>query len=139
MMNKLISQIVTTPRLKKGLPVSLRKHKDEMAYHKAKQTGQARKPLKDEKAIREWKKWKIINNEFPYTAAFDTHHMLIPKRQVRLEGLSDAEREELSFILSDLNEHYDCMMLNFQKKQTIGNHFHLHLLNYKKKRKDVKL
>lgn len=138
-MNNLITQIVAPAGRKNSLPVSLRKHKDEAQYHKAKKAGKAKKPLKDEKSIREWKLWKVIHNEFPYTAAFEVHHMLIPKRQTVLSDLTREERDELTSILGELNDSYDCVMLNFQKKQSISNHLHLHLMTYKKKRKDVKL
>ena len=64
---------------KKKLPVSLRSYRDELHYHHAKKMGLT-KPLQMEKMLKEWQYWALIDNKFPYSAAFKTHHMLIPKR-----------------------------------------------------------
>lgn len=124
---------------KSKIPVSLRTLRDEVHYNIAKKNGKS-KPLVDETRLREWKYWALINNEFPYTSAFDEHHMLIPKRVVSENELSNDEKAELELIYKELGveDNYDCRLINFQKKQSIKSHFHIHLLRYKDNRNDLK-
>ncbi len=124
---------------KSKLPVSLRKHCDEVKYFKDKQKGLAKKPLHKEKPIRQWQHWQIIHNKYPYSAVFKIHHLLVPKREVHQKELSSSESNELNVILQELNNEYDCLLVNFEKKQSIKQHFHIHLLTYKDSRKDLKL
>lgn len=138
-MNKHIANILTQPkRRRKNVPVSLRTTRDELNYAKTKQV-KRRKTLLDDPRLREWEHWALIENEFPYTAVFKVHHLLIPKRIVDKDNLTDEESEELMLILDKMNEEYDCLLVNYEKKQSIRNHFHVHLLIYKDNRKDIKL
>lgn len=131
---------IKVPKTKRSrAPVSLRTVNDELKYAKAKSKGMAIKPLLEEDRLMEWKYWVLIENEFPYSAAFKTHHMLIPKRVVDDKNLSINERIEMDAILNDLSETYDCVLVNFRKKQSIRDHFHMHLLCYKDKRKELKI
>ncbi len=128
------------PVRKSSLPVSLRTHKDEANYLRAKKAGIAKKALHKEAPLRVWKSWMLIENEFPYNAVFDTHHMLIPKRKSVLKSmLTQQERDELEDILDELSEIYDCYMVNYPKKQSIKTHYHIHLLIYKTDRRDLRL
>jgi len=133
----LTNRIVIKRRSK--LPVSLRTHRDEANYLRAKKQGVARKPLNQETPLRTWNDWILIDNEFPYSAVFSIHHMLIPKRKKSSKELSDKERAELENILDELSEQYDCFLVNFKNKQSITDHFHMHLLIYKEHRKQLKL
>lgn len=130
---------IKVPKTKKSrVPVSLRTVKDELQYSKAKNTG-VTKCFLDEERLMEWKYWALIENEFPYSAAFKTHHMLIPKRIVDDKNLSIDERIEMDNILSELSETYDCVLINFKNKQSRRDHFHMHLLIYKDNRKELKI
>lgn len=124
---------------KSKLPVSLRTHRDEASYLKAKRGGVDKSPLRKEHAIKAWQHWKLIHNEFPYSAAFKVHHMLVPYREVRQKDLNVSERRELDQIIKQLEDSYDCMLINFEKKQSIKRHFHIHLLAYKDDRRHLKL
>lgn len=141
-MVKTLAQIIPkikVPKTKRSqVPVSLRTIRDEMYYAKAKTSGKS-KPLIEEDRLMEWKYWALIENEFPYSAAFKTHHMLIPKRVVDDKNLSIDERIEMDAVLNGLSEDYDCVLINFRKKQSIRDHFHMHLLCYKDKRKELKI
>lgn len=121
---------------RQSLPASLRKDDSENAYQEAKQKGQSR-PLIQEKRFKEWKHWALIDNRFPYDMAFSTHHMLIPLREVPGEELNNQERQELEEILDELSEHYDSFQINFKSKQSILNHFHIHLLIFKDNREEM--
>ena len=119
------------------LPVSLRTDFCEDVYKRSKASGQSR-PLINEPRIKEWQHWALITNIFPYDSAFSVNHMLIPKRVVSEEGLTTQERQELQAVLRELSSQYDCQMTNFISKQSIKDHYHIHLLKFKTSRVDVK-
>lgn len=123
---------------KSKLPVSLRSSKDEKRYQLAR-LAQPTRNLTKEKPLKEWKHWYLLPNMFPYSAAFSIHHMLLPKRVIPRSHLNGAERGELDTILDELESSYDTIMMNFQTKQSIRHHFHIHLLVYKETRKELKI
>lgn len=120
------------------LPVSLRTPRDEKHYTLAKKKGITR-PLLEEPRIREWRYWALIHNEFPYSAAFKVHHMLIPKRVVPRSDLNAEELRELDIIIDELGDTYDCRLVNYSNKQSIKDHYHMHFLVYKDNRKDMRI
>lgn len=126
---------------KNKVPVSLRTFHDELYYEKVKKNrkNMSTSVLHVETPIKEWKYWKLINNAFPYSSVFKTHHMLVPKRVVCQNELNFEENKELEKIIARLGEEYDCQLINFQNKQSIKNHFHIHFLVYKDRRKDLKI
>jgi diadenosine tetraphosphate (Ap4A) HIT family hydrolase len=80
-------------------------------------------------ALKEFKRWKILLNDFPYDAVAQTHHMLVPKRHLIEKELPEEEREELQSIKDTyLSDHYDYMVEATHKTKSIPGHFHLHLL-----------
>ncbi len=122
---------------KSKLAASLRKNRDEIAYITAQKSGNS-KPLVAEPRMMEWTHWALIDNKFPYSAVFKTHHMLIPKREVSEKLLTTDEKEELQCILDELSDIYDCHLVNFKKKQSKQSHYHIHLLTYKDYRKHLR-
>ncbi len=124
--------------LKNKVPVSLRTYRDEVKYAKVKKVRSSKdNALKEEKPLKQWKHWKLIINAFPYSSAFKIHHLLVPNRVVSESELNETERKELDTILAEVSEDYDCLLVNFVSKQSIRNHFHLHLLTYKDKRSEL--
>lgn len=83
--------------------------------------------------IKDFFNWVIVENQFPYDAIAETHHMLIPKRHFskEMEG-NDQESEEVLNILYRIDESgkYDCILKNFTVGQTHPTHFHYHLLKF---------
>ncbi len=136
-MRKLPIQLPIAIR-KNKLPVSLRTQSDELKYSRIKKT-KPTKHLLDEPRLKEWKHWALIHNEFPYSAAFKIHHLLIPTRVASDKDLTSAEKAELNNILVELSDNYDCLLVNFKSKQSIRSHFHVHLLTYKDKRRQLKI
>jgi len=137
---KINLQKIKVPKTKRSqAPVSLRTVRDEIHYAKIKSKRTVHKPLLEEIRIKEWNNWALIDNEFPYSSAFKVHHMLIPKRVVSNKDLSVVERFEMDEIMDELSDEYDCVLVNFKKKQSITEHFHMHLLTYKDKRKELKI
>lgn len=120
------------------VPVSLRTRKDERKYGHAKKQKKSKPQLLNDPRIREWKYWALIENDFPYSSAFKVHHMLIPKRVVNEQNLTAREHEELRTIFDELHTQYDCRLVNFNKKQSIRDHYHIHMLTYKDKRRELK-
>lgn len=86
-----------------------------------------------EPVLFQFKNWRIIANNFPYDAAFEQHHLLVPNRTVANRSeLNEAELEELETLMRyGASLDYDCMMENFPRNRTVPGHFHIHLLNYK--------
>ncbi|MBI2889033.1 MAG: hypothetical protein HYY10_03880 [Candidatus Liptonbacteria bacterium] len=73
--------------------------------------------------------WKIVQNDFPYDKIASVHHMIVPLRHMSESELSPEETEELRELKSSyLNEHYEFIIEPVQRKKTIPNHFHLHLI-----------
>lgn len=132
------SQSNNTVAVKNLPPVSLRICEDEERYIAAKKAGKT-KSLISEPRLKEWRYWALIDNAFPYNIAFQTHHMLIPKREVAVADLTLEEKEELESVLDELSNQYDCQLINFPKKQSILNHYHIHLLVYKDNRQDIEI
>lgn len=134
----MIAKLKTTITRKSKLPVSLRSSRDEKRYQRAR-LNQPNRDLTKEKPLKEWAHWYLLPNLFPYSAVFNTHHLLLPKRVVMRSHLNDVERRELDMILDELDSAYDVVMMNFQTKQSIRHHFHIHLLVYKENRRDLKI
>lgn len=114
------------------VPMSLRKPETEERYQIAKKSGLL-KPLSESPAIEVFKYWKLINNDFPYDMCFQKHHMLIPKRQYsHWYQMNLREFLELIRIMKRyyVNGTYDLPFFNFPKKQSVKNHFHIHLAEY---------
>lgn len=134
---KIMLRSMQKRRNRTTLPVSMRKNAGEIFYQQSKKSGMTT-PLHEEIRIREWTNWAIIDNAFPYSAVFKVHHMLIPKRPVPQSELTTAEKLELEEILGDIGQEYDCYIVNFTSKQSIRNHYHIHLMIYKEKRSDLR-
>jgi len=115
---------------------TLRTHKSEQAYQEE-LLKRSDRDLSDDPSIREWEHWRIIENLFPYDAAFKVHHLLLPKRRVSEIELNEEEKKELEVILQELTDVYSFWMVNFKAKQSIKNHFHIHLLTYKDSREEL--
>lgn len=61
--------------------------------------------------------------------------MLVPVRHIaRYQELFDEEKKELEMIKSELDyeNHFDAMFENFTAGRTFLDHFHIHLLKWKR-------
>ena len=77
--------------------------------------------------------WKLCKNDFPYDAVAQVHHMLIPKRHVTDDGLSEEELHELKTLKKGVvNDNYDYIVDSTNRTKSIPTHVHLHLLSIKK-------
>jgi len=139
-MNAVLTKIKQSvrSRQKQSTPMSLRTISGEMNYSLAKKSDRL-VPLTEEPALKTWRHWRLIENAFPYDIAFKVHHLLMPVHVIAKNQLNDAEKDELEVILDSLSSDYDCYLENFASKQSIKNHYHLHLLTYKDDRTDMTL
>lgn len=88
----------------------------------------------NEKLIKDFKYWKIVDNRFPWNRIAEVHHMIIPKRHITYEKLNKAEKEEYQKIRSKyLDKQYDLIAEATLKKKSIKGHLHLHLIILRKK------
>lgn len=82
--------------------------------------------------IKEWKRWNLVENAFPYDAIARQHHLLFPKRQFTHErSMSLAELFEFNNIKKEISGSYDSILENFESARSIPLHFHYHLINWK--------
>lgn len=79
--------------------------------------------------LQEFGRWKIIENDFPYDLITGVHHMLVPVRHTKEEGLDNDESVELLDIKNRfLDSKYDFIAEATAKNKSIPSHFHLHLI-----------
>jgi hypothetical protein len=90
--------------------------------------------LTDLPHVREYTRWVLVENEFPYDRIADRHCLLVPKRRFVDDGeMLGAERAELLEIkqgYSDSKE-FDCVFENLKHNRTVPGHYHLHVLKFK--------
>ena len=80
-------------------------------------------------SIIEFNHWRIIDNAFPYDYIADLHHMVVTKRHMAEDQLSQEEKGELeSLRLGYINEKYEFLMEATKKKKSIPGHAHVHLI-----------
>lgn len=53
--------------------------------------------------------------------------------------MNKQEWDELGVILDELEPKYDVVLMNFRSKQSVKDHFHIHLLIYKTNRRKLKI
>ena len=85
------------------------------------------------KSLKEYKYWKVVENEFPYDEIASESHIISPRRHVTETGLTKKEIEEYKKIKMELNEKYDITVENSPKLKSIPMHYHLHLLILKER------
>jgi diadenosine tetraphosphate (Ap4A) HIT family hydrolase len=117
-------------------PMSARTVATEARYQEAKKQGNLT-PLEDCEAIINYRRWKLINNDFPYDDLFSKHEMIVPKRHFsHWYQMRPAEIWELLKILKFYYDtgYCDLFILNTPKKQSYKSLFHMHIATYYKNR-----
>jgi len=84
------------------------------------------------KVITEFKHWVIVQNQYPYDAVADEHHLLAPK--VHVPDTDDLDVDDLTeyqdVVIPYLEDRYDFIGQNTPHNQTQPQHVHLHLLTW---------
>lgn len=83
-----------------------------------------------DKAIREYKYWYVVPNDFWYdgivTTDVDRHNMLVLKRHIgKRSELTNEETQEFYQIVES-NHDYETEMFNYPVAQSVPNHIHYH-------------
>lgn len=85
-------------------------------------------------SIKKFKYWRIVDNLFPWDRIAKIHHMIIPKRHIVYTELTQAEKKEFDAIkIKYIEKNYDLIAEATQKKKTIPEHLHIHLIILRKK------
>ena len=85
--------------------------------------------------VKKFKHWYIVKNQYPYDTVAEVHHLLVPRDHIaQAENLTDQCTEEAATIMEaiEFEGFYDCMISNFPSKQSQKQHFHVHLVKWKR-------
>ncbi|MBI4034438.1 dihydrofolate reductase family protein [Candidatus Saccharibacteria bacterium] len=108
---------------------TMRLAKDEARYRARLKAGNVHR-LEELPALKEFKYFKIVDNEYPHTRIAVRHHMLVPKRVVdHWTKLNQQEWREFQQIDKYLSKKYDCIKLNYPSYITMSYIVHWHLYN----------
>jgi len=90
-------------------------------------------PLCKREAIKAFKYWKIIKNNFPYDKIAKEHHMIVPLQHITEDSLNMKEIDELKRIKKSYikDNNYNYIMEGTIHSQSQPEHFHLHLIKLK--------
>ena len=81
------------------------------------------------KSIKDFKYWKIIDNEYPWDLVSKINHILVTKRHTTYQKLNNAEKKEFDSIKANyINENYQMMVEATDRAKSIPNHFHMQLI-----------
>jgi diadenosine tetraphosphate (Ap4A) HIT family hydrolase len=90
--------------------------------------------------VKEYKKWVILENKYPYDAISNKHHLLCPKRHIATrEEMTVDELDELKVIRKETGDLYDFEQWNYPRRQTHPIHFHYHLIKFKNEKRTIPL
>ena len=104
------------------------------AYEAAKRAGHLRQGCRlcEAETLHAFTHWREIPNTFPYDAVAAKHTMLIPKRHVQENELTDAEKAELLTIKRNAYlSQYNYLLESIQATMSIPAHYHVHLIKAK--------
>lgn len=88
--------------------------------------------LCERESIKEFKFWRVIENQFPYDRIAEIHHMIIPKRHASDPDLSKEEKDEFEDIKKGyIDDTYEYLIESCHKNKTIPGHAHIHLITVK--------
>ncbi len=89
--------------------------------------------LCEKKALKEFKYWKILKNDFPWDLIATKHDILVPKKHATEEKLSLLEIKEFKKIKKNfIEKNYSTIAESTKKHKSIPKHFHVHLILVKK-------
>jgi hypothetical protein len=84
-------------------------------------------------AIKTFRHWKIVLNDFPYDRIAEKHHMIVPLRHISEHDMDVNEALEFQGIKHGyIAAEYQYMIEPTPKKKSIPEHFHVHLIVTKK-------
>lgn len=85
--------------------------------------------LCSEPAIKQYKHWKIVKNNFPYDRIASVHNMIVPLEHKTEMDIGKEEWIEFQQIKKDyLDKTYEFIIEATSQKKSIPQHLHLHLI-----------
>lgn len=115
--------------------MTMRTEKAEAIYAQAKAEGSLR-PLYDERLVKDFKYWRIVENRFPHDKIAEVNHLLVLKRECQdLSFIRLYEWHELFLVLWEIRKDYDNFVYNLPAMSSIKNIPHAHLYRLKKEYK----
>jgi hypothetical protein len=79
--------------------------------------------------VKEFRYWKIVENIFPWDNIAKLQHMLVPKRHIKYDKLNDEEKKEFDELkISYVEQEYEIIAEVTNKKKSIPEHLHIHLI-----------
>src|SRR3989344_6742388 len=102
-----------------------RYQKDEKHYKRLQKEGFLENGCKlcEKLPIKEFQHWRIIPNDFPYTRIAKLHHMVVLKRHVKEDELSQEEWMEYNQLKhSYINDNYEFIIEPTNRKKSIPAH-----------------
>lgn len=85
------------------------------------------------KVIKQFKHWVIVQNQYPYDAVAEEHHLLAPVTHMHEADIEEEELEELENDVRDYcEERYDFIGENTPSNRTQPQHWHIHLLTWRR-------
>lgn len=100
-------------------------------YYKEYKKTAPKNALHKEPSVVEWKFWRLINNNFPYTKIATAHALVVLKRDCSIYEISAEELAELWMtILPWADKIYDVSLINLSAMRSVRNTPHVHLINY---------
>lgn len=112
--------------------MTMRTKTGEEKYQRAIRNNKLTK-LYNEKVIKDFTFWMIVENRFPHNKIAKVNHMLVLKREC--DGLSFIRFEEwfeLEGIMAKIKHNYDNLVFNFPSMSSIKTVPHAHLYKLKK-------
>lgn len=82
---------------------------------------------------KEYKYWRLIENDFPYDRVAKKHSLLSPRRNfINDWEMKDEERQELFEIKKEVSEsqEYDSILENIPHNRSLPSHYHLHFVKW---------
>lgn len=102
---------------------------DKYKAHIAEHSSDGDCPLCSKEAVKNFKYWKIIKNDFPYDLIAREHRMIVPLRHIHEDALTVSEVAEFEDLKKTyIDAEYDYMVEATTKNKSIPAHFHLHLI-----------
>lgn len=111
--------------------MSLRTENTENLYRTAQYLKQLR-PLNEERAVYEYKYWRVVRNRFPHDLHHTVNDLLVLKRKCpSILKLRPWELWELRRVYQDMSKLYDKVGLNLPTMISVPDFVHFHLYIFK--------
>lgn len=110
--------------------MTMRSAQGEDRYTQAKKDKDL-KSILDEESLKDYRFWRIVVNRFPHDKIADVNHMIVCKRKTTIDKLQGFELLELFSIIHEVQNGYDCVLMNLPSMSSVPDIPHVHLYKLK--------